>query len=158
MNCREGNAPVVDSLVQTQQNEVEVLEHAALLDLVAEEHVHRVREGDERGVQHELVLGGVPDDVEDEVERVLVDRQVRVVQDDVACSCVPTQTYKRQASAGASMRWAGERTSGLLSLLEQPLLKRTLLFQCRELLRVTIRMVLWVVVLREYPVSVGVDN
>ncbi len=82
---REEDAPVVDRLVQTEQYEVKVFEHAALLDLVPEEHVHRVRERDERGVQHELVLGRVADDVEDEVERVLVDRQVRVVQDDVAC-------------------------------------------------------------------------
>ena len=46
--------------------------------------MYRIRERDQRSVQHELVLARVTDDVEDEVKRMLVDREVRVIQDDVA--------------------------------------------------------------------------
>lgn len=73
---REGGAPVVDSFVQAEQHEVEVLQHAPLLYLVSEKHVHGIRERDECRVQHQLVLGWVADEVEDQVERVLIHRQM----------------------------------------------------------------------------------
>ena len=78
--------PVINRLVQAEEDKVQILEHSPLLDLVAEKQVYCIGEGDECTVQHELVFRGVADDVEDEVERVLVYRQMRVVQDDVACA------------------------------------------------------------------------
>ena len=50
------------------------------------------------------------------------------------------------------------RTSRLLRLLEQPLLKCALLLQRRELLGFAIRVTFWMVVLGEYAMPVGVDD
>lgn len=82
------DVPVIYRLIQAQQNEVKVLQNRPLLDLVPKEHVQCVGESGQSGVDHQLVLVLVCDQVEDEVERVFVDGEATVIKDDVSCFCV----------------------------------------------------------------------
>lgn len=69
----ERGAPIVDGLVEGEDDEVEVLEDGALLDLVSEEEADGVVEGVEDGLEHELVLALWADDIEGEVDRRAVE-------------------------------------------------------------------------------------
>lgn len=78
-------SPVVDGLIEGEDDEVEVFEDGALLDLMPEEEGDRVVERREDGRQHQLVLAGWSDDVESEVDGLFVKDEAVVVQKNVAC-------------------------------------------------------------------------
>lgn len=147
------HAPVVDGLVETQQDEVEVLEHATLLELVAQEHEECVGEGVQCGGEHELVLGRRGDEVEDEVERVLVHGEVGVVEDDVAW-----RGYVNGYCGTEGECLVRASTSRFFCLLPEPLLEGALLLEGQETAGLAVWMVFWTVVFCEDAVALCVEN
>lgn len=80
---RERSAPIIDAFFQTQESEVQAFEEGTFLELAAHEERERVVERVERDLEHQLVLGRRSEEVEDEIQRMLVDCQQAVVQNDI---------------------------------------------------------------------------
>ena len=69
----QGHVPVVDSFVQTEHHKIKVFKQSAFLYLIPQEHVHGVGKSRKCGLQHELVLARAAKNVEDKIERHLLD-------------------------------------------------------------------------------------